>query len=85
MLNPVTLPSGSVDLVLDYALPTGYKVNEEAPSSVTIGAGTDLVSFSDGNGIDITGTALPFRTTVTTMAGSLCAPLPAATAMCWTI
>lgn len=70
MLNPVTPPAGSVDLVLDYALPTGYKVNEEAPSSITIGAGTDLVSFSDGNGIDITGTALPFRTTVTTTAGS---------------
>ncbi len=58
-LDPVTLASGEASLVLDYELPDGYKVNEEAPSSVVISAGASLVSFADGDSVDITGTPVP--------------------------
>jgi hypothetical protein len=58
-LDPVTLAAGEASLVLEYELPDGYKVNEEAPSSVIISAGASLGSFPDGDSVDITGRVLP--------------------------
>lgn len=58
-LDPVTAAAGEASLVLQYELPDGYKVNEEAPSSVVISAGASLASFLGGDSVDITGTPLP--------------------------
>lgn len=60
----VTLPSqsasaGAASLVLDYSLPDGYEVNEEAPSSVEISSGKALASLGADMTIDLTGTDLP--------------------------
>lgn len=56
-LGSVTVSTGSGDLVLDYALPAGYKVNADAPSSITIAGGS--AAFEAGDTVDITGTDLP--------------------------
>jgi len=70
MLQPISLPDGAANLVLKYSLPAGYKVNKDAPSSVTISAGSDLVSFVSGDTLDITGTSLPLTVRVETTSGS---------------
>ena len=58
-LDPLTVASGEASLVLEYELPEGYKVNDEAPSSVVISAGASLASFPGGDSVDITGTLVP--------------------------
>ena len=58
-LPPAAVAAGEASLVLDYTLPEGYKVNEEAPSSVVISTGSSLVSFPGGVEVDITGTPVP--------------------------
>ena len=60
----VTLPTQSAaagpgTLVLEYELPDGYKVNEEAPSSIEVTAGRSSVRFTAGDVVDLTGTPLP--------------------------
>jgi thiol-disulfide isomerase/thioredoxin len=51
--------AGPASLTLDYLLPDGYKVNEEAPSSVTIAGGGVIASLPDGTAYDLTGTPFP--------------------------
>jgi len=60
----ITLPSvtgdtGSATIVVDYRLPDGYKVNEDAPSSLTVAGGKTLLDLSTGETGDLTGTKLP--------------------------
>ena len=64
-LPPVAGSAGPATLVLDYRLPDGHKVNEEAPSSVSLGADSSLVSLDRGDPTDITGTALPTALPIT--------------------
>jgi DNA-binding beta-propeller fold protein YncE/peroxiredoxin len=59
MLEPVSVSAGGGTLLVDYALPAGYKVNEDAPSSVTIGGGDSVARLAAGSTGDITGTDLP--------------------------
>jgi hypothetical protein len=58
-LDAVSVSAGDGDLVLEYELPAGYKVNEDAPSSVTISAGESVIQLAVGATGDITGTELP--------------------------
>ena len=58
-LGAVDANSGPASLALDYGLPLGYKVNEEAPSSLSIVGGTALAALSNGDSFDLTGTHLP--------------------------
>ncbi|MEZ5175084.1 MAG: redoxin domain-containing protein [Acidimicrobiia bacterium] len=60
----VTLPameasSGVGTIVVDYRLPDGYKVNDDAPSSLEIAKGHTIVALTDDTAGDLTGTALP--------------------------
>jgi thiol-disulfide isomerase/thioredoxin/sugar lactone lactonase YvrE len=69
----VTLPSLAVDagpasIVLEYSLPAGYKVNEEAPSSIEISSGGSLASL-DGDAGDLTGALLPIEVPITLTTG----------------
>lgn len=58
-LDSQTVHAGTASLALDYTLPPGYKVNDEAPSSVALVGGSTPASFAGGGDIDLTGTALP--------------------------
>lgn len=58
-LDAIEANAGPASLILNYQLPNGYKVNEEAPSSLSIVSGTALASVSGGDSFDLTGTALP--------------------------
>src|SRR5680860_782771 len=60
----VTLPTvsageGSADLVLDVRIPDGYKVNENASSSLFLVEDGGVTTFPDGARIDLTGTTFP--------------------------
>jgi DNA-binding beta-propeller fold protein YncE len=59
MLEPVSVSAGGASLVLDYSLPAGYKVNQDAPSSVSISGGDSVARLAAGSTGDITGTDLP--------------------------
>ena len=58
-LPAIEVGAGDASIVIDYSLPEGYKVNEEAPSSVVIASGNEVASFAGSDTADITGTALP--------------------------
>jgi thiol-disulfide isomerase/thioredoxin len=58
-LDFIQANAGPASLILNYELPNGYKVNEEAPSSMSIVGGEALASVSGGDSFDLTGTALP--------------------------
>ena len=71
----VTLPeidvsAGAASVVLAYTLPEGYKVNDEAPSSVVISAGSTIAAFPTGDTVDITGTAVPVPLPISLVQGS---------------
>jgi thiol-disulfide isomerase/thioredoxin len=51
--------AGPASLILNYTLPNGYKVNEEAPSSITIAGGATVATLPGGSSFDLTGTKLP--------------------------
>jgi thiol-disulfide isomerase/thioredoxin len=69
-LDPVTAAAGPATLTLDYVLPDGYEVNDEAPSSVVVGSGSVLVRFTDPKRRDITGTMLPVSIPISLSKGS---------------
>jgi thiol-disulfide isomerase/thioredoxin len=58
-LDSITASAGPASLTLDYLLPDGYKVNEEAPSSLTIAGGGSVASLPASDVYDLTGTKLP--------------------------
>jgi DNA-binding beta-propeller fold protein YncE len=58
-LDAVEAHAGLASLTLDYQLPTGYKVNDEAPSSLTIVGGGTVATLPGGAAFDLTGTELP--------------------------
>jgi hypothetical protein len=69
-LDPATLDGGAASVVLDYALPDGYKVNADAPSSIVISSGTNLATFTTGDAADLTGTTLPVSVPTTLSEGA---------------
>jgi sugar lactone lactonase YvrE len=54
-----TVNAGKATLILEYELPDGYKVNEDAPSSVVVAGGSSVVALSSDTAGDITGTRIP--------------------------
>jgi len=69
-LDAIEANAGPASLVLNYQLPDGYKVNEEAPSSLSIVGGTTLASASGGGSFDLTGTSLPASVPLELVEGS---------------
>lgn len=69
MLDPVTLASGKGTIVVDYDLPAGYKINDDAPSSVVVSAGSAVVGLAEGIDGYITGSDLPATVDVELNAG----------------
>jgi thiol-disulfide isomerase/thioredoxin len=55
----VSSGKGDAELVLDVQLPAGYKVNEEASSSLLLISDGGVATFPSGDRIDLTGTAFP--------------------------
>jgi len=58
-LDPISANAGTASVVINYELPDGYKVNEVAPSSLTITTGGNIISLPTGSSFDLTGTKLP--------------------------
>ena len=58
-LATVSAGEGSADLILDVAMPEGYKVNDEASSSLLLADDGNVASFPDGERVDLTGTTFP--------------------------
>ncbi len=58
-LATVSAGTGAADLVLDVELPDGYKVNDEASSSILLSDDGGVASFPGGNRIDLTGATFP--------------------------
>ena len=54
-----TANAGQASLILEYEFPNGYKVNEDAPSSVVVAGGSSVVALASGTAGDITGTKIP--------------------------
>jgi DNA-binding beta-propeller fold protein YncE len=69
-LSPVSGAAGPATIILDYELPDGYKVNEDAPSSLTVTGGRTLLDLSGGETGDLTGTTLPTSVSVDLFVGS---------------
>lgn len=51
--------AGQASLILEYELPDGYKVNEDAPSSVVIVDGGSVIALESDTAGNITGTNMP--------------------------
>lgn len=58
-LGAIEADAGPASIVLEYVLPPGYKVNEDAPSSLEIAGGSHLATLDGGTAYDLTGTDLP--------------------------
>jgi DNA-binding beta-propeller fold protein YncE len=69
-LSEQMVNAGQASIVLDYTLPDGYKVNEEAPSSVIVFSGSTLVQLARPTAGDITGTKIPATVPVVLVEGS---------------
>ena len=54
-LATVSSGAGSAELILDVGIPDGYKVNDEASSSLFLADDGGVASFPDGERIDLTG------------------------------
>jgi thiol-disulfide isomerase/thioredoxin len=70
VLDPVTAHAGPASLILDYRLPDGYKVNEEAPSSLIITGGRSIAFLPGAPIHDLTGTKLPATVPLELIEGS---------------
>ncbi len=65
-----TVNAGLASLILEYDLPDGYKVNEEAPSSIVVAGGSSVVALASETAGDITGTKIPATVPIVLAAGS---------------
>lgn len=65
-----TVSAGQASIILEYELPDGYKVNEDAPSSLVIVDGASIVSFESDTAGDITGTNIPATIPIVLTEGS---------------
>jgi DNA-binding beta-propeller fold protein YncE len=69
-LDPVSGAAGQATIVLNYRLPDGYKVNEDAPSSLAVAGGKVVLDLSDDEAGDLTRTGLPASVSVDLVEGS---------------
>ena len=58
-VDPVEAAAGPATLVLNFELPAGYKVNEDAPSSVVVTGGRTVLDLAFDSAGDLTGNTLP--------------------------
>jgi hypothetical protein len=58
-LPPIAAGAGAAELVLDVTLPDGYKVNEDASSSLFLYEKGGVATFPAGESTDLTGTKFP--------------------------
>ncbi|MGB5166813.1 MAG: thioredoxin-like domain-containing protein [Acidimicrobiia bacterium] len=58
-LPTVSAAAGPAELLLDVRLPEGYKVNDDASSSVTLADAGGVSSFPGGKRVDVTGRTFP--------------------------
>jgi DNA-binding beta-propeller fold protein YncE len=70
VLDEITAAEGEGTIVLDVTLPDGYKVNEQAPSSMEWRAEGDVAEFAADAGRSLTGVQFPQEVGVTYTAGS---------------
>ncbi len=63
-LDPISANAGVASVIINYQLPGGYKVNEDAPSSLTITTGGNIISLPTGPSFDLTGTNVPVSVAV---------------------
>jgi DNA-binding beta-propeller fold protein YncE len=71
VLDPTVLGAGAGTITVDLGLPAGYKVNEQAPSSVVVSVEGTAVSLGDEfREIDLTGAELPLQIPAEFVAGS---------------
>jgi thiol-disulfide isomerase/thioredoxin len=68
-LETIAAAPGATTITLDVDLPDGYKVNEQASSSIFL-SGSDVASFPEGDRIDLTGATFPFTLPVNLSAGA---------------
>ena len=69
-LEQIEANAGAASLTLNYTLPDGYKVNEEAPSTLAIAGGGVIALLPAGATYDLTGTDLPVSVPVELVEGS---------------
>ena len=69
-VEPVEAAAGPATLVLNFQLPAGYKVNEDAPSSVVVSGGRTILDLTGDSAGDLTGTTLPATVAVELTEGS---------------
>ncbi len=69
-LTAVTVGEGVGTVRLDIDLPEGYKINEDAPSSVVLSSSGFEIAFDNGNEQSLTGAELPIDLSATFAAGS---------------
>lgn len=58
-LDTLQAAAGPGTIVINYTLPAGYKVNEDAPSSLTISGGRTVASLASDKAGELTGVSLP--------------------------
>ena len=68
-LDPVAVGAGPGVILLDIQLPSGYKVNAEAPSSI-VWEGGNVATFPNGSEVPLTGTQFPIEFPVELSAGA---------------
>ncbi len=71
----VTVPAvvagaGPAEIILDVALPQGYKVNEDASSSLFLSEEGGVATFPDGESTDLTGTHFPVSVPINLTVGT---------------
>jgi len=77
-----TASAGQASLILEYELPDGYKVNEDAPSSVVVEGGTSVIALASTTAGDITGTRIPAVVPIVLTEGSGTAVIDVALIYC---
>ncbi len=69
-IPPIEIGPGSAAIVIDVTLPTGYEINDEAPSSATFAVVGDAIALPDEGAVDLTGVTFPRRIPIDVSAGS---------------
>ncbi len=69
-MDALTVSAGTGSIILDIALPDGYKVNEEAPSSVSLVITGSVASLTAGDKQSLTGAELPVELAVEFLDGN---------------
>lgn len=69
-MDPTKLQSGEGTIIVNIQLPVGYKVNEDAPSSLTWTAEGDVVEFPEGADVSLAGIELPYQIEVSFNTGT---------------